>query len=492
VNSLSQSRQAVFALLIVVSVTAGSVLLRPYVAATNLAMHFLLGVVAIALRCTRRISVMASFVNVGAFDFFCVPPYLTFRVEHFDYLITLFGTLVVALVISTQTAKIRSQAVAAYDREERTQILYRLSGRLTGHNRVFDVARAAAEFVEEVFPATAVIFLPADGKISFSRRSTEYLKLPRSEEQLAQRSFDCAELVGRGTQERPEAAALYVPLRGASQIVGVLAVAPSAASRLDREGRQMIELVANQTALSIERTTSQHAAEDARVRMQAEEMRSSLLSAVSHDLRTPLASITGAASTLRSQHEKLTPGVRNELLESIADEAERLGRLVANLIDITRLESGIELRRDGYPLEEIVGSVLQRLERQLRDRKIETHLPEDLPLVYVDDVLAGQLLMNLLENAHKYTPADALVELFAAADDAMVTIEVRDRGPGFEEGDERRIFEKFFRRNIKGVRGVGLGLAICRAIVEAHRGTIEAFNRAGGGAVFRVRLPVAK
>jgi two-component system sensor histidine kinase KdpD len=285
---------------------------------------------------------------------------------------------------------------------------------------------------------------------------------------------------------------LYVPLRGASQIVGVLAVAPSAASRLDREGRQMIELVANQTALSIERTTSQHAAEDARVRMQAEEMRSSLLSAVSHDLRTPLASITGAASTLRSQHEKLTPGVRNELLESIADEAERLGRLVANLIDITRLESGIELRRDGYPLEEIVGSVLQRLERQLRDRKIETHLPEDLPLVYVDDVLAGQLLMNLLENAHKYTPADALVELFAAADDAMVTIEVRDRGPGFEEGDERRIFEKFFRRNIKGVRGVGLGLAICRAIVEAHRGTIEAFNRAGGGAVFRVRLPVAK
>ncbi|HVX65743.1 MAG TPA: ATP-binding protein, partial [Bryobacteraceae bacterium] len=272
----------------------------------------------------------------------------------------------------------------------------------------------------------------------------------------------------------------------------VMGVVPGTRTALDPEHLRLLELFANQTALAIERTASQHAAEEARIQMQSEEMRSSLLSAVSHDLRTPLASITGAASTLRSQGDKLSPDTRNELLDSIADEAERLGRLVANLIDITRLESGVELRRDGYPLEEIVGSVLQRMERQLRQRPIETHLPENLPLVYVDDVLMGQLLVNLLENANKYTPEGTAIELAAEAGADAVILEIRDRGPGFAEGDERRIFEKFYRRNVKGVRGVGLGLPICRAIVEAHRGTIEAFNREGGGAVFRVRLPMAR
>jgi two-component system sensor histidine kinase KdpD len=216
------------------------------------------------------------------------------------------------------------------------------------------------------------------------------------------------------------------------------------------------------------------------------------LSAVSHDLRTPLASITGAATTLRSQGDKLSAETRHELLDSIADEADRLGRLVANLLDITRLEAGVELRRDGYPLEEIVGSVLQRMERQLRHRPIETTLPENLPMLYVDDVLIGQLLVNLLENADKYTPADTPVEIAAAVDGDAVVLDVLDRGPGFAEGDEQRIFEKFYRRRMNGARGAGLGLPICRAIVEAHRGSIEAFNRSGGGAVFRIRLPLAR
>jgi two-component system sensor histidine kinase KdpD len=178
------------------------------------------------------------------------------------------------------------------------------------------------------------------------------------------------------------------------------------------------------------------------------------------------------------------------LLDSIADEADRLGRLVANLLDITRLESGVEVRKDNYPLEEIVGSVLRRMERQLRNRPVLTRLPESLPLVHVDDVLIGQLLVNLLENANKYTPEGTPIELAAEADGDAVVLDVLDRGPGFPEGDERRIFEKFYRRGIKGVRGVGLGLPICKAIVEAHRGTIEAFNRPGGGAIFRIRLPL--
>jgi two-component system sensor histidine kinase KdpD len=254
---------------------------------------------------------------------------------------------------------------------------------------------------------------------------------------------------------------------------------------------QLLEVFANQAALAIERTRSQHAAEAARVQMHTEEMRSSLLSAVSHDLRTPLASITGAASSLRSQGEKLPPEVRQELLDSIAEEAERLSRLVSNLLDMTRLDSGVELRRDLYPLEEIVGAALHRMERQLEKRQVITHLPESLPLVYIDDVLLGQLVVNLLENAIKYTPEGTVIEVAAEAAEDAVTLEIRDRGPGFAPGDERRIFEKFYRGKSDGVRGAGLGLAICQAIMQAHRGTIAAFNRAGGGAIFQIRLPLA-
>jgi two-component system sensor histidine kinase KdpD len=211
---------------------------------------------------------------------------------------------------------------------------------------------------------------------------------------------------------------------------------------------------------------------------------------VSHDLRTPLASITGAASTLRAQGEKLPPETRQELLESISEEAERLGRLVGNLLDMTRLETGIELRRDLYPLEEIVGTALQRMEKQLAGRQVITELPESLPLVYVDDVLCGQLVVNLLENAVKYTPAGTAIEVAAEAHDDAVTLEVRDRGAGFAEGEEQRVFEKFYRGKSEGVRGAGLGLAICHAIATAHRGSIEALNRPGGGAILRVRLPL--
>jgi two-component system sensor histidine kinase KdpD len=460
--------------------TGASLALRPHIASTNLAMIYLLAVVATALRCSRRVSVAASFASVAAFDFFCVPPYLTLRVSHYESLITFAGMLVVALVISTQTARIREQATAAVGREGRTQTLYRLAERLAGERHVFDLARAAAEFAEATFGAHVVVFLPAKGKIDFSRRTSDVLRLPRSDEAVAQRVFDSAE---RETAD----AAIYLPLRGARAVEGVMAVAWPA--KWDEERLRFLELFAGQTALAIERSASQHAADDAKVRMQAEEMRSSLLSAVSHDLKTPLASITGAASTLRSQSDRLSTETRDELLDSIADEADRLGRLVANLLDITRLESGVELRRDGYPLEEIVGSVLQRMERQLRERIIETRIPENLPLLYVDDVLIGQLLVNLLENANKYTPEGAPIEITAAVEGDAVVIDVLDRGPGFAEDDERRIFEKFYRRAVKGVRGSGLGLPICRAIVEAHRGAIEAFNRQEGGAVFRIRLP---
>jgi two-component system sensor histidine kinase KdpD len=488
-------RGAVLPAAIVAAATGASILLRDTLAPTNLAMIYLGGVVAVAMRSSRRASVTASFMSVAAFDFFCVPPYLTFAVSDYQYVFTFAGMLAVALVISSQTSRLRDHAAHAALREARTEALYRLSTRLAGETSIFEATRAAAALAEEVFGARVVIFLPEDGKISFRRRTSDLLPVPPSEEPIAQWVFDHGHKAGLRTDAHPEATALYIPLRGARETFGVLAVLPDGGPHADSrvfapEQQQLLEVFASQTALAIERTTSHRAAEETRVHMQTEQMRSSLLSAMSHDLRTPLASITGAASTLRSQSDRLPLETKQDLLESISDEAERLSRLVGNLLDMTRFESGgVELRRELYPLEEIVGTVLHRMEPQLDGRAILTDLADNLPMVFVDDVLLGQVLWNLLENAAKYTPPDSPLELAAVEHQGSVIMEVRDRGPGVPPGEEERIFEKFYRGNSKNVRGAGLGLPICRAIVEAHRGTIQALARDGGGAIFRVRLP---
>jgi two-component system sensor histidine kinase KdpD len=490
-------REVAFAAGVLALATLIAVALRSYFAATNLVMVYLLGVVAIAARCRRRVSLGASVLSVAAFDFFCVPPYLTFVVSDYEYLVTFAGMLVVALVISTLTARIRANVSQAEDREARTQALYRLSRTLSGQTRVFETARAAAELASEVFDARFVIFLLDDGKVSFRKRTSEYLPVPMAEESIAQWVIDHGRKAGCRTENFSHATAFYLPLRGVREVCGVMCVRPGLSEHIfSAEQQRLLDLFADQTALSIERTLNQKAAEDTRLKMETEQMRSSLLSAISHDLRTPLASITGAASTLRSQGDKLTDEVRGELLESISEEAERLSRLVGNLLDMTRFESGtVELRRDLYPLEEIVGSALQRVETNLRGRSVSTLLPEDLPPVFVDDVLIGQVVTNLLENALKYTPAGTPLEIAAEIAEDNVVLEVRDRGLGLAPGEEERIFDKFYRgasKGMGGTRGAGLGLAICRAIVQAHQGSIQAFNRAGGGAVFRVRLPSRK
>jgi two-component system, OmpR family, sensor histidine kinase KdpD len=493
---LRSTRESLLAVAIVAIATIASVLFRDSLAPTNLAMLYLVGVVVVAMRCSRWISVTASFLSVAAFDFFCVPPYLTFAVSDYQYVFTFVGMLVVALVISTQTARLKDHAAQAAVREARTEALYRLSSKLAGETRVFEAARAAAALAEEVFGARVVMFLPEDGKLSFRRRTSDVLPVPPSEESIAQWVFDHGHKAGLRTDAHAEATALYLPLRGARETFGVLAVLPELGSNMENriflpEQQQLLEVFASQTALAIERTLSQRSAEETRVHMQTEQMRSSLLSAMSHDLRTPLASITGAASTLRSQNDRLPLETKQELLESISDEAERLSRLVGNLLDMTRFESGgVELRRDFYPLEEIVGTVLQRMEPQLQGRTVTTDLAENLPMVFVDDVLIGQVLWNLLENAAKYTPPGSPLELAAFDEQEAAIIEVRDRGPGIPPGEEERIFEKFYRGKSVNIRGAGLGLPICRAIVQAHKGTIQALARAGGGTTFRISLPI--
>jgi two-component system, OmpR family, sensor histidine kinase KdpD len=236
----------------------------------------------------------------------------------------------------------------------------------------------------------------------------------------------------------------------------------------------------------------EHEAESSALRARTEEMRSSMLSAVSHDLRTPLAAIIGAGTALRDDWSRLGPGQRAELLGTVCDEAERMERLVGNLLDMMRVESGgLAMKREWVPLEEIVGSVLTRMETRLAGRDVVMHLPEDLPLVSVDPVLFAQVFVNLVDNALKHTPPSSPIEIGAATIDGQIEIEVADRGPGLAEGMQAAVFEKFVRGGAHpGAGGVGLGLSICRGVVEAHGGTIVARNRDGGGASFAIRLPL--
>jgi two-component system sensor histidine kinase KdpD len=275
--------------------------------------------------------------------------------------------------------------------------------------------------------------------------------------------------------------------------VGVLGLRPQDPRPLQApEQLHQLEAFASQTALAIERARLAEEAEGAQVRAETERLRNSLLSSVSHDLRTPLASITGAASTLLENEARLDAGTRRDLLETLHEEADRLNRLVQNLLEMTRLESGaLQVHTEWHSVEEVVGAALGRFGKALARRPVTTRLPPELPLVPMDDVLIEQVLINLIDNALKYTPAESPIEVTAEDGGGAVLIEVADRGPGLPPGEERRIFEKFHRTEAgPTVRGAGLGLAICRGIVHAHGGRIWAENRSGGGVTVRFTLPV--
>ena len=314
-----------------------------------------------------------------------------------------------------------------------------------------------------------------------------------SELAVGQWVHEHGQIAGQGTDTLPGASGLYLPLTGSRGTVGVLGLRPQDPRPLQApEQLHQLETFASQTALAIERARLAEDAERAQVRAETERLRNSLLSSVSHDLRTPLASITGAASTLLENEAGLDAGTRRDLLETLHEEADRLNRLVQNLLEMTRLESGaLQLHTDWHPVEEVVGAALGRFAKALARRAVTTRVPSELPLVPMDDVLIEQVLINLIDNALKYTPADSPIEVMAEDADGAVLIEVADRGPGLPPGEERRIFEKFHRGDAAPtVRGAGLGLAICRGIVQAHGGRIWAENRPGGGVTIRFTLPV--
>jgi len=464
----------------------------PFFELANLVMVYLLGIVVVATRYGRGPSLVASVLSVAALDFLFVPPVFTFAVSDVRYLFTFLVMLVVGLVTSSLAARIRMQADAARQREQRTAALYAMSRELASTRGVDQLLTIAVRHISEVFRSQVVVLLPGPGGTLVPTGGGQ-LALDSNELGVGKWVHEHHQPAGLGTATLPGAAALYLPLQAPRGPVGVLGIRTADRHALDAPDQlHQLETFANQTALAIERAQLADEAQEAQVRIETERLRNSLLSSVSHDLRTPLATITGAATTILESGSRLDAQTRQELLESVREEADRLNRLVQNLLEMTRLESGaLQLRREWHPVEEVIGAALSRVGKQLGDRRVDTSVPPDLPLVPIDDVLIEQVLVNLLDNAVKHTPRSSPIRIMATATDQAVTVEIADRGPGLPRGEEDKVFEKFYRGLPGSGRGVGLGLAISQGIVKAHGGRIWAQNLPEGGVAFLFALPLA-
>ncbi|MGH7231424.1 MAG: DUF4118 domain-containing protein, partial [Nitrospiraceae bacterium] len=393
--------------LVVAACSALAWVMFPYFGGANLIMIYLMGVVFVATKYGRGPSVLASILSVAGFDFFFVPPYLSFAVSDIQYLLTFGVMLTVALIISGLTVRIRRQAEAARQRERKTAVLYAMSRDLATRRKVTDLAEAASQHIRDVFDSQVAVFLPdSSGRLVLQRTQLLFFEIDPKESGVAEWVYEHSQRAGLGTDTLPGAGALYMPLVGSQGPIGVVAVRPSQANRLfDPEQLHLLETLVNQMALAIERARLAKESHLAQVQAETERMRNAILSTVSHDLRTPLATITGAASSLLDSGGTLGPTARRELMRSIFDEAHRLDRLVRNLLDMTRLESGvISLHKEWHPLDEVVGAALTRLEARLGGHSVKISFPPDLPLVLLDGVLIEQVLINLLENAIKYAP----------------------------------------------------------------------------------------
>jgi len=460
--------------------TSVGLALRAFLSTTDMAMLYLLAAVVIGSRVRQRPALFASVLSIAAFDFCFVPPFYTFAVHDTTYVLTFAMMLAITIIMSRLTGRIREQADASRAREQRTASAFALSRELAAAREPPEIVAAATRHIEDAFAGRVTFLLAEPGG-----------GLPE-EDGVASWTFDHGQMAGLGTSTLPASPALYLPLQAAEAVLGVVRVVPRDPRDVaDPEGRQQLESFVRQAAVALERAALAERNQASRMEVEAERLRTSLLSSLSHDLRTPLGSIEGAASSLLETGPMISPETRRELAETILDESRRMTRLVANLLDMIRVESGsLAVQKQWVPLEEVIGVALIRLDARLSDHPVTTSLPPDLPLVSGDDILLEQVFINLLENAAKYTPAGSPIEIAATRRDGEVMVSVADRGPGIPSGDEMRIFDKFYRASQGDtVGGVGLGLTICRGIIQAHGGRIWAEHRAGGGAVLRFTLP---
>jgi two-component system, OmpR family, sensor histidine kinase KdpD len=492
-------QEYVLALGIILTATGAGWLALAHLHPVNIVMLYLLAVVLVALRAGRGPAIFAAFLAVAAFDYFFVPPKMTLAVQNFEYLITFTILLVVGVIIAGLTWRLKQQAQSAIFREQRTAGLYRLSRELAVAQNTLQVALCGERIISELFRCKTAVVLPSAGMqaLIFEPRHAGFCTELQNECAVMKWVLENNKPAGLTTGTLPGAEALYLPLstnRGGMGVLGLCPPSDQAAHLALPEIKRTLDTCATLIAAALEREQLELAEQQAVVQAASERLRSTLLSSISHDLRTPLAGIRGSAETML-ELLPAQPGPERELLDGIRTEGERLTLLLENILELTRLTAGnLALRLESQPLEEVVGAALGQLEARLRDRRLSVALPEDLPLVRIDAVLIERVLVNLLDNALKYTPAGTPLELSAESAPGFVVLSLADHGPGLPAYAVEDVFTPFNQPGDKsgspqaGGHGSGLGLSICKAIVTAHGGAISAAARPGGGSIFRFSL----
>jgi len=486
----------ILALMLVVFTSAISYFFHIYISATNLVMILLLAVALSAVYMGRGPAILVSVVGVAAYVFLFIEPVLTFSITDTEYFITFISLLGVGLLISQLTAQVRNQAEAAERREAETARLYALSRDLAVAEGLDKVLQTIISNVSQTFKREVVIFIPnPEAEEQLKSYPSQNTFAPDQESMyMVKWVFENGEQVGIGTDTLPGGSYRYLPLKTARNIIGVLGIQlEDYKKRFTSDQIRTLEAFAGQAALAIERARLADQAHKAQLIQATEQLQTALLNSISHDLRTPLVTITGTLSSLQETDGYLDTETRKNLLDTAQGEANRLNRLVGDLLSMTRIEAGaIHIMSEPVDVQDVIGTALEQVADRLEDRKISMDLPENLPLVPMDFVLISQVLTNLLDNAAKHTPPGSPIEIKARLNDKHLEIQIADRGPGIPPEDLHRIFDKFYRvHRPDNISGTGLGLAICKGIVEAHGGAISAQNRAGGGAILRFTLPLA-
>ena len=465
-----------------------------FIAAENLVMLYLAAVVLAAVFLGRGPAILASVLSVLTFDFFLVEPRLSLSVADTQYLLTFFGLLAVGLVISTTVAQLRTQVEIIRQREAHTAALNSLSQDLTGAVQLEDMLRSVVQHIHQSFNTRVIVFLPDQKGLRLAADSNPEQALSAADRAQAEALF--RELPGVPGQAEPSPW-YYLPLRTSFGLVGILGIHPGEGGKAlaSETQRELLGGFANLAALAIERARLAEQASQTQVLQNTERLQHALLSSISHELRTPLVSITGALSTLLEIATIDSPAqqpARQELVETAYEEAQHMNLLVGNLLDMSRLESGaLHLSLEPCDLEDLAGIAIARFGERRHNRTVQTSFTPELPLIDLDVTLMVEVLVNLLENAAKYSPEASVIELACCLEDDFACIEVSDQGVGIPPQDLERVFEKFYRSpHAQHVAGLGLGLSISKGIVEAHGGHIQASNRPTGGLTIRIRLPV--
>jgi two-component system, OmpR family, sensor histidine kinase KdpD len=472
-------------------------LLEWFLSLPELALVFLTAVLFSAVTWGLRPSILASILSVCAYNFFFVPPVYTFTVASPRDLLNLIVFLIVAILTSNLTSRVRDQAEAAKRREARTAALYALSRQIAAAAELPDVLQAIVTYVAQILGAKVVIWLPEAEQIRLGATHPADIDLTEAERAAATWAWQHNQPAGRGADTLPGGDWFYLPLTTAHTTVGVLGLQFDTPEMvISPDQRRLLEALAGQAAVAVERTRLVREMEQARLLTETERLRDALLSTISHDLRTPLVSIIGSVSSLLTYGATYDESARRELLLTIQEEAERLNRFVGNLLDMMRLEAGaLELKREWVEIGDVIGTALSRLTHALHQHQLIVDVDPDLPMLGLDFVLIEHVLVNLLENAVKYSPPHTTIRILARREGLAILVEVADEGIGVSTADQERIFDKFYRvqRGDRHGAGTGLGLSICRGIIEAHGGKISASSPADGkGTVITVTLPAEK